>query len=583
MHPEAHRHAYSSFAAVLSSLKRAFVVIGLTSGFINILALTGSFFMLQVYDRVVPGRSLATLAGLAIIAASLYIFQGVLELLRSMLLVRIGTSVDERLSRSAISSLIYLPARMQMPGNGLQAIRDVDQVRSFLSGSGPAALFDLPWMPFYLALCFVFHFWIGVTAFFGSIILISLTIFAEFMTRERSQKATRLAAARIEFAEATRRNWEVVLAMGFMHRVADRWANVNRSFLTGQMRASDVVGGLSIISRILRMMLQSTMLGVGAILVIEQQASGGIMIASSILVSRALAPVELAIGQWKGFVSARQSWSRMRRLMEMLPDNDWSVQLPAPTSSLSVEGIVVPAPGSREIIVRNAKFEISSGTALGIIGPSASGKSSLVRAIAGVWPVLAGSIRLDHAPLAQWRPEELGKHIGYLPQDVALFDGSISENIARFDPDAPSEAVIAAAKAAGIYEMIVEFPDGFDTRIGDGGSRLSAGQRQRVALARALYGEPFLVILDEPNSNLDADGDAALTQALLGVRTRGGIAIIVAHRPTALAAVDQVLVMQNGQVQAFGPKEEVLRKALRVEPGEAPAPAVRLVANEEAG
>lgn len=539
--------------------------------------------MLQVYDRVVPGRSLPTLAGLAIIAASLYIFQGVLELLRSMLLVRIGTSVDERLSRSAISSLIYLPARMQMPGNGLQAIRDVDQVRSFLSGSGPAALFDLPWMPFYLALCFVFHFWIGVTALCGSIILISLTIFAEFMTRERSQKATRLAAARIEFAEATRRNWEVVLAMGFMHRVADRWADVNRSFLTGQMRASDVVGGLSIISRILRMMLQSTMLGVGAILVIEQQASGGIMIASSILVSRALAPVELAIGQWKGFVSARQSWSRMRRLTEMLPHNDWSVQLPAPGSSLSIESIIVSAPGTREIIVRNAAFEISSGTALGIIGPSASGKSALVRAIAGVWPVLAGSIRLDHAPLAQWRPEELGKHIGYLPQDVALFDGSISENIARFDPDAPSEAVIAAAKAAGIYEMIVALPDGFDTRIGDGGSRLSAGQRQRLALARALYGEPFLVILDEPNSNLDADGDAALTQALLGVRARGGIAIIVAHRPTALVAVDQVLVMQNGQVQAFGPKEEVLRKALRVEPGEAPAPAVRLVASEEAG
>ncbi|MDE1991157.1 MAG: ATP-binding cassette domain-containing protein, partial [Rhizobiaceae bacterium] len=390
------RHSYSSFAAVLSSLKRTFVVIGLTSGFINILALTGSFFMLQVYDRVVPGRSLPTLAGLAIIAASLYIFQGVLELLRSMLLVRIGTSVDERLSRSAISSLIYLPARAQVPGNGLQAVRDVDQVRSFLSGSGPAALFDLPWMPFYLALCFVFHFWIGVTALCGSILLVSLTIFADFMTRKRSQQATRLAASRIEFAEAIRRNWEVVLAMGFMHRVADRWTDVNTSFLAGQMRASDVVGGLSIVSRILRMMLQSTMLGVGAILVIEQQATGGIMIASSILVSRALAPVELAISQWKGLVAARQSWARMKRLMEMLPDNDWSVQLPAPKSSLSVESIIVPAPGTRDIIVRNARFEIPKGTALGIIGPSASGKSSLVRAIAGVWPVLSGSIRLDN-------------------------------------------------------------------------------------------------------------------------------------------------------------------------------------------
>jgi PrtD family type I secretion system ABC transporter len=578
---EPDHHPQVFFAAVLSSMRRAFLAIGLTSGFINILALTGSFFMLQVYDRVVPGRSLPTLTGLALIAASLYVFQGVLELLRSMLLVRVGISVDERLSRNVIGSLMYLPARTQIPGDGLQSVRDMDQVRSFLSGVGPTALFDLPWMPFYLALCFLFHFWIGVTALCGSLVLISLAILAEFLTRRPAQQTTRFASSRTAFAEATRRNWEVVLAMGFVNRVADRWADVNRSFLRSQMRTSDIVGGLSTASRILRMMLQSTMIGVGAILVIKEEASGGIMIASSILVSRALAPVELAIGQWKGFVAARQSWARLKHLMDMLPAEGWSVRLPAPRSSLSVENVSIVAPGTREIVVRNAALHMSAGTVLGIIGPSASGKSSLVRAIAGVWPTMAGCIRFDHATLAQWQPEELGKHIGYLPQDIALFDGTIAENIARFDKAAPSEAVIAAAKAAGVFNMIVELQDGFDAQIGEGGSRLSAGQRQRVALARALYGEPFLVILDEPNSNLDAEGDAALTQALLGIRARGGIAVVVAHRPSALAAVDKVLLMRNGLVQAFGPKDDVLRQVLRMDAAETPS--VRLVTDGETG
>lgn len=535
--------------------------------------------MLQVYDRVVPGRSLPTLAGLALIAACLYVFQGILELLRSMLLVRIGTSVDERLSLGAVSSLVHLPAQAQGSGNGLQAIRDLDQVRSFLSGGGPAAFFDLPWIPCYLALCFVFHYWIGVTALVGSVLLICLTVFAEFATRVPSDRAVSLASSRLEFAEGVRRNWEAVRAMGFTDRIFHRWSSVNREFLTGQTHASDVVSSLATVSRILRMMLQSTILGVGAVLVINEEASGGIMIASSILMSRALAPVELAISHWKGFAQARQSWARIRRLHDILPTVDRSVSLQRPTSSLSVDNIMLAAPGTRDIVVRNASFQVSSGTALGIIGPSASGKSSLVRAIAGVWPVIAGTIKLDHAPITQWNPEELGSHVGYLPQDIALFDGSIADNIARFDQDASSEMVIAAAKGAGIFKMIMELPDGFDTQIGEGGRRLSAGQRQRVALARALYGDPFLIILDEPNSNLDADGDAALTEALLAVRARGGIVLIVAHRPAALVAVDHLLVMQDGQVQAFGAKDEVLRKVLRPEPSDTQP--VRLVVHGE--
>ncbi|MEZ2126827.1 MULTISPECIES: type I secretion system permease/ATPase [unclassified Sinorhizobium] len=569
------------FMAVLSSLRKAFFSIGLTSAVINMLALTGSFFMLQVYDRVIPGRSLPTLAGLAVIAATLFIFQGVLELLRSMLLARVGVSLEERMGQSVFGSLLLLPTRMQATGDGLQSVRDLDQVRSFLSGVGPTALFDLPWMPFYIALCFLFHFWIGVTALSGAIVLIALTVVAEMMSQRPTREAARHSAARLGFAESARRNWEAVVAMGFGSRLNEKWAAMNDDYLKSQLAAGNVIGSLTTASKILRMMLQSGVLAVGAILVIRQEATGGIMIASSILLSRALAPVELAIGQWKSFVAARQSWSRLVKLLEMIPSEQWSISLPKPTTSLSVENISVASPGSRELIVRNISFKIQAGTVLAIIGPSGSGKSSLARAITGVWPALIGAIRLDQAALSQWEPSELGRHIGYLPQDVGLFEGSISENIAHFDKDAQSGAVIAAAKAAGVYDMIVRLPDGFDTAIGEGGSRLSAGQRQRIALARALYGDPFLVVLDEPNSNLDAEGEAALTAALAGIRARGGVALVVAHRPSALAAADQVLVMTNGQMQAFGPKDDVLRKSTR-QP-HAPGPIRLMIAGEEVG
>lgn len=543
---------------MLSSLRKAFFSIALASAAINVLALTGSLFMLQVYDRVIPGRSLPTLAGLAIIAATLFIFQGALELLRSMLLARVGASLDERMNRKVFGSLVLLPTKMQTSDDGLQSVRDLEQVRSFLSGAGCAALFDLPWMPFYLVLCFLFHFWIGVTALCGAILLVILTVLAEVLSHRPALEAAKSSAARLSFAQAARRNWEAVAAMGFSGRLTEKWAAMNEAYLANQLIASNIAGTLTTIAKISRMMLQSGVLAVGAILVIDQQATGGIIIASSIMVTRALAPVELAIGQWKGFVAARQSWGRLNKLLNLIPNEQWAVALPAPHKDLSVENIGLTSPGSRDFILRNISFKIAAGTVLGVVGPSASGKSSLARAITGLWPVTIGAIRIDQAALSQWEPSELGQHVGYLPQDVGLFDGSIAENISRFTKDMQPEPIIAAAKAAGVYDMIVKLADGFDTVIGEGGSRLSAGQRQRIALARALYGDPFLVVLDEPNSNLDAEGEASLTKALIGVRARGGIAIVVAHRPSALAAADKVLIIANGQMQAFGPKDEIL-------------------------
>ncbi|MGR9503743.1 type I secretion system permease/ATPase [Rhizobium leguminosarum] len=565
--------------AVLFSLKKAVLGIGATSAIVNILALTGSFFMLQVYDRVIPGRSLPTLAGLAIIAATLYVFQGILELVRSMLLVRIGLSVDERFGETVHDSLVLLPSRMQVSGDGLQSMRDMDTVRGFLSGPGPTALFDIPWMPFYLALCFFFHVWIGWTALAGALMLVGLTILAEQRSREPAKEAAKIASERTSLAEATRRNAEAVMAMGFGNRLGRKWHEINHRYLSNHLHASNVTGTLGTLSKILRMMLQSAVLAVGAVLVIRQEASGGIMIASSILVSRALAPVELAIGQWKGFVAARNSWSRLLQLSQLMASSEREVSLPAPADALKVENLHLAAPGSKNPILRGISFEMRAGDAVGVIGPSASGKSSLARGLVGLWQPLAGAVRLDGASLSQWDPTALGEHVGYLPQDVSLFGGSIAENIARFEPDAASEKIIAAAKAAGVYDMIVQFPDGFDTKIGDQGSTLSGGQRQRIALARALYGNPFLVVLDEPNSNLDAEGEAALTRAVLGIRARGGVAIVIAHRPSALAGVDLVLILANGQAQAFGPKDEVLKKVMP--PPAAVSTPVRLMVSGE--
>ncbi len=536
------------------------LALGLTSCFVNLLALTGSFFMLQVYDRVIPARSLPTLVGLGIITLTLFAFQGVLELVRSLVLARLGQSVDERFGPVVFRSFAAPPSRRNGEEAGMQPLRDIDMVRGFLSGPGPTALFDLPWMPFYLGLCFLFHVWIGAAALAGALILVLLTVLAELKTREPAQQAASIGVERMALAEATRRNAETVASMGFVRRLEDRWSEINLRYRQSQFRTVRITVSLSTLSRVVRLMLQSGVLAVGAVLVIRQEATGGIMIASSILVSRALAPVELAIGQWRGFAAARQGWSRLARLGDLAVSGGPEVELPSPCETLIVDKLHLAAPGSSVAVVRGVSFEVKAGEAIGIIGPSASGKSSLARGLVGLWAPTLGSVRLDKASLSQWEPEALGRHIGYLPQEIGLFDGSIAENIARFDRSATSDAIVAAARAAGVYDMIVQMPDGFDTAIGDQGAMLSAGQRQRLALARALYGDPFLVVLDEPNANLDTEGDAALTRAIEGICRRGGVAIVIAHRPSALAGVSKVLVLAKGQMQSFGPKQDVAKQ-----------------------
>jgi PrtD family type I secretion system ABC transporter len=552
----------SAIVAALSTCRGAFIAVALFSGAINVLMLTGSLYMMQIYDRVLPSRSIATLISLTMIIAGVYAILGFLDSVRGRMLVRIGRSLDEALGGRVYEAVVRLPLKRRSSMDGLQPIRDLDQLRSFLSSLGPTALFDLPWMPLYLGLCFVFHFWIGLTALVGGIVLILLTLLSEMLARGPAKAASVHGATRLALAETSRRNAEALEAMAMTARVAARWEAANEGYMDAQQRAADVAANLGALSRTLRMMLQSGVMGVGAYLVIFQEATAGVIIAGSILTSRALAPVDLAIAHWRGFVAARHSWARLSQFVEQLAaDPEDLMALPAPCKSISVETISVAPPGMQKPVVRDVTFRLEAGQAVGVIGPSASGKSSLARALVAVWRPMRGAIRIDNAALEQW--PDLGRHIGYLPQDVELFDGTVAENIARFEPESDPMAVIAAAQAADVHELILGLPDGYKTAIGEGGTALSAGQRQRVALARALYRDPFLVVLDEPNSNLDAEGDQALTQAIAGVRNRGGILVVVAHRPSALAACDLVLAMAHGQAAAFGPKEEVLRKVLR--------------------
>jgi len=555
----------AELSSALTRCRGAFWGVGLFSCLINVLMLTGPLFMLQIYDRVLSSRSVPTLIVLAALVAALYLFQGVLIAIRGRVLLRIGASLDATLSGRVYDAVIRLPLSVGK-SDGLQPIRDLDQLRTFVSSPGPAALFDLPWVPFYVAVCYLFHPWIGIAAAAGATFLFGLTLITEAVTRQPARKSASLASSRLALAEASRRNAEVLRALGMGQRLADRWNDANRDYQQSQARAADRAGALASASRAFRMLLQSFVLGLGAYLVIEQQLTAGVIIASSILVSRAVAPIELAIANWRGFVAARQSWHRLGELLALLPAAAEPMVLPAPTTNLAVENVSASPPSERRVVLQDIDFTLEAGNGLGVIGPSAAGKSSLARLLVGVWPPARGKVRLDGAALDQWSPERLGSHIGYLPQDVELFDGTVAENIARFDSEALPQDVIAAAQAAEVHELILNLPDGYETRIGEAGASLSAGQRQRIALARALYGDPFLVVLDEPNSNLDLEGEQALTQAILGARDRGAIVVVIAHRPSALAAVDQVLVLAHGRQQALGPKEEVLRSVLRPTP-----------------
>jgi len=468
--------------------------------------------------------------------------------------------------RSALrvyDTIVRLPLKIGGKSEGAQPVRDLDTVRGFLSGAGPSALFDLPWMPVYLAICFLFHTYIGLTALAGAIILVTLTIVTELRTRQPTRSATQFAMARNTLLDASRRNAEAITAMGMTGRIARRWNDLNRHYVAESGRAGDVAGGLGAASKILRLLLQSSILAVGAWLVIHGESTPGIIIAGSILGARALALVDLAIANWRGFVAARQSWQRLARLLAHLPARTEPMPLQPPAKTLVVHNAAVSPPGEHKVVCQDVNFSLAAGKALGVIGPTASGKSSLARMLVGVWTPARGSVRLDVATLDQWTPEALGRHICYLPQDVELFPGNVAQNIARFEDPPHPEAVLAAAQAAGVHELIVNLPDGYETSVGDNGNALSAGQAQRIALARALYRDPFLVVLDEPNSNLDAEGDEALTRAILAVRARGAIVVVVAHRPSAIAGVDYILVMAKGRQQQFGPKEEILNRVIQ--------------------
>jgi PrtD family type I secretion system ABC transporter len=555
--------AKSDLSAALARCRSAFIGIAVFSALINTLALTGSIFMLEVYDRVLPSRSVPTLVGLAVLTALLLGCQGLLDLIRTRILARVGTSLDNAVSRRVYASMVLLPLRSPNQGDGMQPLRDLDNVRSFLSSLGPTALFDLPWMPIYLGVIFAFHPLLGYVALTGAAFLVLLTLLTEVLTRRSVRTAGTFAVPRHGMAEAGVRNAEALAAMGMTRRLADHWGKANDSYLDNQRAASDVTGGFGAVSKVMRLLLQSGVLAVGAYLVIHQEATAGIIIAASILTARAFAPVDLAIAHWKGFSSARQGWKRLANLLQANPVDLSRLPLPAPKAELSVDAIIVAPPGAARAVVTDVSFRLSGGQGLGIIGPSAAGKSSLARVLVGIWQPARGKVRLDGAALDQWEPEALGRHVGYLPQDVELLAGTVAQNIARFDPAAPAEAVIEAARVTGAHDFIIGLPQGYDTKLAGHHLGLSAGQQQRIALARALYGDPFLVVLDEPNSNLDGEGEAALTEAIVRVRKRGGIVVVIAHRPSALAGVDMVLVLANGRAQSFGPKESILSNVQR--------------------
>lgn len=537
--------------------------VGVFSAVINILALTGSVYMLQIYDRVLPSQSIPTLVGFTIGMLGLYAVYGLLDFVRLRLLVRIGSRLHRDLQQKAFAASLSLPLTAGQDANRVQPLRDLDQLRGFLSGLGPTVVFDAPWIPFYMVVIYLLHPSLGVLATLGAAAVVLLTVVAEVVARKPAARASETLVAQRLLADSGRRNAEVVQAMGLSAQLGRRWNEISHLYLKNQEQLSDVVGAASSLSKTLRMALQSSVLGLGAYLVIGGEASPGVIIASSILLGRSLAPVDVAIANWRGFLATRRSYSDLAAALDAFGSQKDPMELPRPQTQLAVEELTVAPPSLQRPTLVNVSFRLSRGAGLAIVGPSGSGKTTLVRALVGAWKPLRGTVRLDGAALDQWNSELLGTHIGYLPQDVELFDGTIADNISRFGGKSDAKGVLAAAKAAGVDKMIMRLPEGFQTRIGEGGAALSAGQRQLVGLARALYGDPFLVVLDEPNSNLDADGDVALAGAILAVRERGGIAIVVAHRPSALVNIDQVLVLSNGMLHSFGSREDVLANVIR--------------------
>jgi PrtD family type I secretion system ABC transporter len=563
LRPKPEPRAPNEVATTLAAIRGSFAATAAFSFFGSLLLLTVPLYLLQIYDRVLTSRSHSTLVGLTAIAVAMLGVMAALELVRSRVLVRIGAVLDARLGPRVFSAAFD----QTLAGSGAartQWLRDLDAVRHFLTGSGPFALFDAPWVPVYLAVIALFHPLLGAVAALGALVLFALALLNEAATRTAIQQANVEAAGAVGFAETSFRNAEVLEALGMLGAIRARWLGRHRRGLALQALASDRAGSYAAASKAARLLLQIAILGVGAALAIDQSITAGTIVAASILAGRALAPVELAIANWRGFVAARFAYQRVSALLLGTPPRESRMELPAPVGRLTVEDLVALPPGASKPVLHGISFALEPGEALGVIGPTAAGKSTLARHLVGVSRPAAGSVRLDGASLQDWRREDLGPRIGYLPQDVELFEGSVQENIARFEANPDPARVVEAARGAGVHEMILGLPKGYDTPIGVGGGTLSAGQRQRIALARALYGDPALVVLDEPNSNLDVDGDRALTAAIFGLKERGAAVVVVAHRPSAIAAVDKILVLREGRVAAFGPRQEVLSGPVRM-------------------
>ena len=545
-----------------ASCRRALIALALVSGVINILMLTGSIFMMQVYDRVLGSQSIPTLVALSAIAIGAYLFQGSLDMMRGRVLALCGEKIDGDVGPKVHEAVIDLPLRIARgTTEPMQPFRDLDAVRGFMGGPGPAALLDLPWMPLYIVFTMALHPWLGYLTMGGIAVLATLTMLTEVLSRAPMRKAMEAQSARNLQADSAQRGAEVAFAMGFRRRLGALWSKSHETYLVEQRRATFISNGLGAVSRTMRFVLQSATLGLAAYLAIKGHISSGSIIAATILSSRAVAPVDQVIGSWRGFVQARQGFQRLQGLLRNYPDRQENFQLPRPSKELNVDNIQVVAPGG-QMVIKSARFKLTAGQAMGVIGRSASGKSSLGRGIIGLWQLQRGRVMLDGASIEQWTPEQIGPAIGYLPQDFQLFEGTVAENISRFAEDSTPEKVMTAAKAVGFHEHVLALPgeQGYNTRVGPSGGHLSTGQRQRLALARALYGDPFLVVLDEPNSNLDGEGDAALTQAIKSIKARNGIVIVIAHRVAALEAVDVALEVQDGETVAFGPRDQILAR-----------------------
>jgi ATP-binding cassette subfamily C exporter for protease/lipase len=539
------------------AFRRAFVTVGAFSLAINLLLLVPAIYMLQIYDRVLSSRSQVTLIMVSVIVLGLLALEAALELVRSRVLVRVSAALDLELGGRVFDAAFERHLR-DRSSNPARAIGDLANVRQFLTGQGMFAFFDAPWTPIYLFVIFLLSPWLGLFALCAVLVLFALAGLNERLTGTQLAAAGSAAAAAGQYAANNLRNAEVVEAMGMLPQLRQRWFAHQARFLTYQARASDAAAGVGAASRFFRLALQSGILGVGALLVLEGRLSAGGMIAASILLGRALSPVELAIATWRGFVSARGAFARLSRLLESHPPRAVGVALPRPAGAVTVDKISVAAPGSTQPILKGVSFDVTPGMLVAVIGPSAAGKSTLARALIGVWPPLSGSVRLDGAEVHTWDRERLGPWIGYVPQDVELFEGTVAENIARFGA-VDSDKVVHAAKRAGVHELVLHLPLGYETRIGEDGAALSGGQRQRIALARALYGDPALIVLDEPSANLDDAGDAALLAALRALREEKRTAFVMTHRVNVLAFADLVILLSNGQLVTAGPREAILK------------------------